>query len=67
MWRATGKKVTPQEELDKLLEAIPGLEINAVDDPTLGGWRRTEHYQVIKQINETGVYIPFPDSWPDDE
>ena len=67
MWRATGRKVTPQEELDKLMEAIPGLEIHAVDDPTLGGWRRTDHYQVIKQINETGQYIPFSDSWPDED
>lgn len=67
MYKAMGKKVTPQEELDKLLEAIPGLEINSTDDHTLGGWRQTSHYQVMKEMNATGVYLPFEDSWPDDE
>ena len=42
-------------------------EINTESEPTYGGWRLTDHYQVIKEINATGVYIPFSDSWPDDE
>ncbi len=50
------------ETMARLREALPNCIIDTESAPSLGGWREGIHYEVLDEMYETGVYIPFPDS-----
>ena len=67
------------EGIDALKAALPNTWIDTTHYSTNGGWRYTTktkmhpHYAVIQQIfgkdhlHPMTVYVPFEDSWPEDE
>jgi len=52
---------TPEEQLDQLYAALPNCEIDWVNNPTEGTWRKHPHYDTIYKVFNTGVYEPFSD------
>ena len=68
-------KAMSAADLEELQEALPDTVIMAdrkyKDNPTGNGWRtdpktkvNDPHYDVVYEIFQTGVYIPFPESAP---
>lgn len=54
-----------KQSLAALREALPNTELITEGEPTQNGWRKHPHYEVIREMFATGVYIPFEDSWLD--
>lgn len=52
---------TPPEQLDQLYAALPDCEIDWINNPTEGTWRKHPHYDTIYKVFNTGVYEPFSD------
>ena len=54
--------------VEELRKALPDTVIDSTTfDSTDGGWRRPHpHYDVIREIFKTGVYVPFEDSYTED-
>ena len=47
-------------EINTLKQALPDCKINAKGSASTGhGWREHKRYNVIKQMNREGVYVPF--------
>ena len=63
--RTWGKEM--QEKALQLQAALPDTHVDIVSTSTAGGWRQDPHYYVVKEMFEKGRYIPFEDSWPDEE
>lgn len=55
-----------KENLEKIREAIPGIDIYNYENPTGGTWRQHPHHFVIQRMFRRQEYIPFEDSFPDD-
>ena len=55
------------ETLQMLRSALPDCYIDAVSSNTGGGWREHPHFDVIYKMFRARTYMPFEDSWPDDE
>ena len=55
-----GKCGLSDGQLSTLKKALPNCKINAKGSASTGrGWREHKRYNVIKQMNKQGVYIPF--------
>ena len=50
------------ETVMQLRHALPHCHINHIDEPTAGGWRESEEYDIFYSYFRTGAYIPFPNS-----
>ncbi|MBQ9326146.1 MAG: leucine-rich repeat domain-containing protein [Clostridia bacterium] len=55
-------KIT-DEQLAELKQHLPNTVIDTKHNPSEGGWRTGDHYDVIKRMFQNGVYEPFPDSF----
>jgi len=55
----------PQEVLDTLAEKLPDTLVNAVNNPSEGGWREHPHFDVIHAMFRPPLeqYVPFEDSY----
>lgn len=54
-------------QINQIREAIPGVEINNLSNPTGGTWREHPHFDVIHRMFRAGSYEPFEDSFQVDE
>ena len=68
-----GKDMTKQQ-VKELKEVLPDCHLDSTHYSTSGGWREHPHYTVLQKIfpsqekkNPSLMYIPFADSYPDDE
>ena len=50
-------------QIDQIKEAIPGIELNNLSNPTGGTWREHPHFDVIHSMFRTTIYEPFEDSF----
>lgn len=61
-WRDTGKSRVPNSIKKLVKDALPNCKINWINAGT-NDWREPhKHYAVIKEMFNTGKYIPFHDS-----
>jgi len=51
----------PKAQKKGMEAAIPGCEFDWNSMPTAGTWRKHERYYVIRDMFQSGVYIPFDD------
>lgn len=58
-------KPVPKKVVTALKEALPSTHIDSTHYSTMGGWREHPHYDIINKIAQTGVYIPFAESEPE--
>lgn len=62
-----GDGKVPAQVVSALREALPQCQMDAVNMPTLGGWREHPHFDVIHRMMRSAVYEPFADSFPAEE
>ncbi|MCR4887526.1 MAG: leucine-rich repeat domain-containing protein [Clostridiales bacterium] len=53
--------------VEQLRQALPDTLVVAEGEPTQNGWRDDPHYDVIQEMFQKGVYIPFAESPPLEE
>lgn len=54
-------KVLTDAALDELKRALPNVTISRPETPTGDGWRKSPHFDVIREMFAKGEYIPFAD------
>lgn len=59
LWVGQRMDDVPQEQIDRLYEALPDCEIDWDSMPTAGTWREHPHYDTIYRMFHTQVYEPF--------
>lgn len=59
LWVGQRMEDVPQEQIDRLYEALPDCEIDWDSMPTAGTWREHPHYDTIYEMFHTQVYKPF--------
>lgn len=63
-WRTTNRNYVPEDIKKLVKEALPDCVVNFRNSGT-NGWREnTDHYAVIYEMFNTGVYVPFAESAP---
>ena len=54
--------------IEALRNALPDTQIDSTAKSSVGNyWRDHAHYTVLRQMFKTQTYIPFEDSWPDED
>ena len=61
-WNDTAKSRVPGAIKSQINKALPNCKVNWIQSGT-AGWREHKHYNVINEMFNTGVYIPFHDSY----
>ncbi|MBR6027944.1 MAG: leucine-rich repeat domain-containing protein [Clostridia bacterium] len=73
MYRATDRYtegILPERQQKWLKRKLPNTTFDFGSNPCQGGWRietGDAHYPVINKMFRGGYYIPFADSYPDDD
>ena len=59
------KTPIPAEQVERFKELVPGCEVNTVDNPTEGGWRNGERYELLcEQMGYNDSAYSFPSNDP---
>ena len=69
LYRCTDRNsgaLLPQEVISTLKEKLPACEINYQSNPTAGTWRQHPHFDVIHAMFRSDGYVPFADSFPEE-
>ncbi len=68
LWMVNFGSYIGTDGVNELQAALPDTVIMyRAEHPTANGWRVGDHYDTIYEMFHTGVYIPFEDSYPDEE